>query len=93
MGHSTESSIMALQHRPSHPPIFSSLPPCRPTRKPYRLMVHKCTHYGNISDSTKWYYEVIGYLDWWDFTKKPQKNLDKVVGATTEEENLPSAFC
>ena len=29
---------------------------------------------------------MIGYPDWWDFTKKPRKNMSRASVATTEDE-------
>ena len=32
-----------------------------------------CTHCGEMGHSKQRCYEIIGYPDWWDFTKKTQK--------------------
>ena len=32
-----------------------------------------CSHCGEIGHSKQRCYEIIGYPDWWDFTKKPRK--------------------
>lgn len=82
---------MVVQRRPSHILCFSSLSPLCPISKPSNSMVHKCTHYGETGHLKEWCYEDIGYPDWWDFTQKPQKNMDKVTVATIEEEHSPNA--
>ena len=37
-----------------------------------------CFHCGEPGHSTPRCYEIIGYLNWWNFTKKPQKNIEKL---------------
>ena len=49
-----------------------------------------CPFCGYASYSKQRCYEVIGYPDWWDFTKKPRKNQTKVV-TTTEDEHSSNA--
>ena len=34
-----------------------------------------CSHYSEMGYLKQRCYEIIGYLDWWDFTKKPRKNI------------------
>ncbi|XP_062002636.1 uncharacterized protein LOC133720398 isoform X1 [Rosa rugosa] len=89
MGHSipTESSVMAVQRKPGPPPGFSH----RPLGKPNPYANRKCIVCGELGHSKERCYEVIGYPDWWDFTKKPRKNLGKAAIATTEEERLDNA--
>ena len=39
-------------------------------------------------------YEIIGYPDWWDFSKKPRKKISRraiVIVTKDEEQPLPSA--
>ncbi|KAK8275205.1 hypothetical protein V6Z12_D10G122300 [Gossypium hirsutum] len=38
-----------------------------------------CTHYSEEGHSKQHCYEIIRYPEWWDFTKKPQKKLDKLL--------------
>ncbi|KAK9924141.1 hypothetical protein M0R45_032528 [Rubus argutus] len=87
----TESSIMVVQRKQGPPPGFSGPPQRRPLSKPSPYANTKCILCGEKGHSKERCYEVIGYPDWWDFTKKPRKNLDKAVVATTEEEHLDNA--
>ncbi|PRQ42654.1 putative transcription factor interactor and regulator CCHC(Zn) family [Rosa chinensis] len=50
--------------------------------RPGGLVCHHCGEAGH----SKWKcYEIVGYPEWWDFTKKPRKNIKgKAAVATTE---------
>lgn len=53
-----------------------------------------CTHCGEDGHSKLKCYEIIGYPDWWDFTKKPRKKISQATIATTtstNETNIPVA--
>ncbi|XP_062008558.1 uncharacterized protein LOC133725350 [Rosa rugosa] len=87
----TESSVMAVQRRPGPPPGFSGPSPRRPHDKPNPYANKKCVVCGELGHTKERCYEVIGYPDWWDFTRKPRKNPGKAAIATTEEEHLDNA--
>lgn len=57
------------------------------TRRVARTFAHAPTACGESGQSKLWYYEIIDYPDWWDFTRRPWKKIEKVVSATTEEEH------
>ncbi|XP_062014231.1 uncharacterized protein LOC133730706 [Rosa rugosa] len=84
MGHASESSAMAVQRKHGPSSRFST-PPRRPPGKANPYANTKCPVCGDLGHSRQRCYEVIGYPDWWDFTKKPRKNLGKAAVATTEE--------
>ncbi|KAK0574980.1 hypothetical protein LWI29_032013 [Acer saccharum] len=67
----TESSVMALNYKKGQPQ--GSWNSHRETR-PLRLDL-ECTHYGEKGHTKQKCYEVIGYSEWWDFTKRPKKNI------------------
>ena len=48
-----------------------------------------CTHYGEKGHSQQRCYEIIGYPEWWDFSKKPRKNIAGKAMMTSSEENQP----
>ncbi|KAH9726800.1 hypothetical protein KPL70_008430 [Citrus sinensis] len=53
-----------------------------------------CTHCGEKGHSQQRCYEIIGYPDWWDFSKKPRKKISgkaNVIAAKDEEQPSPSA--
>ncbi|KAH9696165.1 retrovirus-related pol polyprotein from transposon RE1 [Citrus sinensis] len=53
-----------------------------------------CTHCGEKGHSQQRCYEIIGYPDWWDFSKKPRKKISgkaNVTAAKDEEQPSPSA--
>lgn len=53
-----------------------------------------CTHCGEEGHSKLRCYEIIGYPDWWDFTKKPRKKISQATVASkpqTNEPNIPVA--
>ncbi|XP_040363142.1 uncharacterized protein LOC121049546 [Rosa chinensis] len=91
MGHASESSVMVVQRKQGPPPGFSTPPQRQPLGKTNPYANTKCPIYGALGHSKQRCYEVIGYPDWWDFTKKPRKNLGKVVVATTGEEQSSNA--
>ena len=43
-----------------------------------------CSHCGEMGHSKQRCYEIIGYPDWWDFTKKPRKFFRKPLVHLTE---------
>ncbi|XP_061995377.1 uncharacterized protein LOC133713388 isoform X2 [Rosa rugosa] len=91
MGHASESSAMAIQRKQRSSSGFSTPPQCRLLGKTNPYANTKCPVCGDLGHSKQRCYEVIGYPDWWDFTKKPRKNLGKAVMATTEETQPTSA--
>lgn len=69
----SESSVMvATQTRHSSSPGFFNS-----SSKNGKPQTHDknggliCTHYGETGHSKQRCYKIIGYLEWWDFTKKP----------------------
>ena len=50
-----------------------------------------CTHCGESNHSKQRCYEIIGYPDWWDFTKKPQKNIGAMLTSTEGKQVQPTA--
>ncbi|PRQ35290.1 putative RNA-directed DNA polymerase [Rosa chinensis] len=92
IGHSvtTEFSVIA-QRKQGHPPGFSGPSPRRLLGKPNPYANKRCIICGELGHSKERCYEVIGYPDWWDFTKKPRKNLGKAAVATIEEVYLDNA--
>ncbi|PRQ26985.1 putative RNA-directed DNA polymerase [Rosa chinensis] len=85
-----EFSVMA-QRKQGPPPGFSGPSPHRPLGKPNPYANKRCIICGELGHSKERCYEVIGYPDWWDFTKKPRKNLGKAAVATKEEVYLDNA--
>ncbi|KAH0730450.1 hypothetical protein KY289_001638 [Solanum tuberosum] len=50
-----------------------------------------CSHCGESEHSKQRCYEIIGYPDWWDFSKKPRKVIpNRVVATTTSGTNQPN---
>ena len=47
-----------------------------------------CSYYSEMGHSKQKCYEIIGYPDWWDFTKKSRKNIGKSVANTTETDQV-----
>ncbi|PRQ38173.1 putative RNA-directed DNA polymerase [Rosa chinensis] len=92
MGHSvtTEFFVMA-QCKQGPPPGFLGPSPHRPLGKPNPYANKRCIICGELGHSKERCYEVISYPDWWDFTKKPRKNLGKAAVATKEEVYLDNA--
>ncbi|GKD19153.1 retrovirus-related pol polyprotein from transposon TNT 1-94, partial [Tanacetum coccineum] len=62
----SESLVMALNYKRNQG---------KETRTP-RLDL-ECTHCGEKGHTEQRCYEVIGYPEWWDFTKRPRKNIAK----------------
>ena len=51
-----------------------------------------CTHCGESGHSKQKCYEIIGYPDWWNFQKKPRKNIGtNVVNFTEAKQGQPTA--
>ncbi|PWA66204.1 hypothetical protein CTI12_AA220330 [Artemisia annua] len=50
-----------------------------------------CTHCGEEGHSKQRCYEIIGYPEWWDFTKKPRKKLSHATVATSAQETPMAA--
>ena len=48
-----------------------------------------CTHCGEKGHSRQRCYEIIGYPEWWDFSKKPRKKIARKAMMTSSEENQP----
>ena len=48
-----------------------------------------CTHCGEKGHLQQRCYEIIGYLEWWDFSKKPRKKIAGKAMMTSSEENQP----
>jgi hypothetical protein len=49
-----------------------------------------CTHCGETNHSKQRCYEIIGYPEWWDFTKKPRKKIAGKAMVTSTHENESS---
>nr|GLL22003.1 hypothetical protein CCACVL1_06334 [Ipomoea trifida] len=47
---------------------------------------YTCAHCGEDGHSKQRCYEIIGYPEWWDFTKKPRKKIGQVAITTTTNE-------
>lgn len=80
----TEASVLDVQRRSA--PVPDGPHTRRLTGKTNSYANKKCNVCGELVHSKERCYEVIGYPDWWDFTKKPRKNVSRVVVATTEDE-------
>nr|GEV90298.1 putative RNA-directed DNA polymerase [Tanacetum cinerariifolium] len=50
---------------------------------------YNCTHCEEEGHSKQRCYEIIGYPDWWEFTKKPRKKISQASVATSSKEELP----
>ena len=52
-----------------------------------------CTHCREKGHSQQRFYDIIGYPEWWDFSKKPRKKIAGKAMMTSSEENqsLPTA--
>ena len=48
-----------------------------------------CNHCGEKGHSQQRCYEIIGYPEWWDFSKKPRKKIAGTAMMTSTEENQP----
>lgn len=48
-----------------------------------------CTHCGESGHSKLRCYELIGYPEWWDFSKKPRKNITGKAALAISGESLP----
>lgn len=81
----TEPSVLDVQRRAAAP-NFDGTPTRRPTGKSNPYENKKCNACGELGHNKERCYEVIGNLDWWDFTKKPRKNVSKAVVANAESE-------
>ncbi|KAK0597477.1 hypothetical protein LWI29_025705 [Acer saccharum] len=67
----TESSVMALNYKKGQPQgSWNSHIETRPLR-----LDLECTHCGEKGHTKQKCYEVIRYPEWWDFTKRPKKNI------------------
>ncbi|XP_061366622.1 uncharacterized protein LOC133309809 [Gastrolobium bilobum] len=87
----TPSNASALL---THSPRISSPHPPRPRRDsapPTRPSSFLCSHYGEVGHSKQRCYELIGYPDWWDFTKRPRKKIPPRASLTVAdaEQSLP----
>jgi hypothetical protein len=47
-----------------------------------------CTHCGESSHSKLCCYKLIAYPEWWDFSKKPRKNITKKAAMAKSGESL-----
>eukprot|EP00257_Ricinus_communis_P020953 XP_015580324.1 uncharacterized protein LOC107261989 [Ricinus communis] len=48
-----------------------------------------CDYCGETGHSKQWCYEIIGYPEWWDFSKKPRKkSVGKLMVANVSEGGL-----
>lgn len=50
-----------------------------------------CTHCSESGHSKQRCYEIVGYPEWWDFTKKPRKKIAGKAMATPTQESQPTA--
>ncbi|XP_012845959.1 PREDICTED: uncharacterized protein LOC105965962 [Erythranthe guttata] len=49
-----------------------------------------CSHCGETGHSKQRCYEIVGYPDWWDFSKKRRKNITAKAAVATQEEKMQS---
>ena len=68
-----ESSAMIANRTRQGPPSGPSKNRSNPNTGKSGGLV--CTYCGESGHSKQRCYEIIGYLDWWDFIKKPRKNI------------------
>ena len=68
---------------------FSNLSSHRISNKPGGSNIRSCTYCRESGHSRLRCYEIIGYPDWWDFNKKPRKNIEKAALATVVNEHPP----
>ncbi|XP_061999817.1 uncharacterized protein LOC133717172 isoform X2 [Rosa rugosa] len=73
--------------------LSSSVPPKGPRPPSTDLPPLECTYCGDKGHTEQRCYELVGYLEWWDFIKKPRKNIDakKSKGVATTTKEPPSA--
>ena len=93
---SSEASVMAANRHQGPPPGFPNPPKNRlvttssnSSHKPQKSL--KCSHCGEDGHTKQRCYLIIGYPDWWDFTKKPRKQLGKTALAVNEFDTTPTA--
>ncbi|KAK1357506.1 CCHC-type domain-containing protein [Heracleum sosnowskyi] len=86
-GVSTESTVLAIGRRENAYPAFTSQPSHCTTVKTNPHANKKCNACGELGHNKERCYEVIGYPDWWDFTKKTRKNISKANIATVRNEH------
>ena len=49
-----------------------------------------CAHCGEEGHSKQRCYEIIGYPEWWDFSKKPRRKVGQATVATTKNDETTS---
>ncbi|PIN19061.1 hypothetical protein CDL12_08261 [Handroanthus impetiginosus] len=89
---SESSALLTSQNRHGPPHASSKNQNFSTSKKSSNLI---CSHCGETGHSKQRCYEIIGYPDWWDFSKKPRKKtLGKgtvATATTTEEQSQPTA--
>lgn len=76
-GVSTESTVLATRRTETAYPTFIGQPSRHITGKTNPYANKKCHACGELGHRKERCFEVIGYPDWWDFTKNPRKNISK----------------
>jgi hypothetical protein len=82
----SENAAM-LTNQTRHPASSTKHRNTQPTVKSSGLV---CTHCGETNHSKQRCYEIIGYPEWWDFTKKPRKKIAGKAMVTSTNENESS---
>jgi len=84
---SKSSAMLANQTRQGQSLGFSKTHNNQPPSKSSRFV---CSHCGEIGHSKQRCYEIIGYREWWDFTKKLRKKIaGKAMVTSTEVDQSP----
>ena len=60
---------------PTSAPSLSTLPKNKSNQATETSRGQLCTHCGKSDHSKQRCYKMIGYSNWWDFTKKPWRNI------------------
>ncbi|KAA8517308.1 hypothetical protein F0562_017601 [Nyssa sinensis] len=86
-----ESSAMLANQTRQGPSLGSSK--TRNNQPPAKFSGLVCSHCGETGHSKQRCYEIIGYPEWWDFTKKPRKKIagKAMVTSTKEDQSPPTA--
>ena len=86
--HISESSAMLANPHRQGPFLGSSK--TRNNQPPSKSSGFMCSHCGETGHSKQRCYEIIGYPEWWDFTKKPRKKIaGKAMVTSTQVDQSP----